>query len=124
MWSPDFSPATAKLLAIAIIAPALGEELLFRAALLPAAIPERDIPAIPMCLSAVLFVLWHPLQSLIYEGPFAALMLDGWFLLAVAALGVACGRIYWRTGSIWPAVALHWLVVAVFKAFFSAPSPW
>ncbi|WJY17912.1 CPBP family glutamic-type intramembrane protease [Alteriqipengyuania flavescens] len=123
-WQPDFSADTFKLLAIALIAPALGEELLFRAALLPAPAPERSLPLGAIAFSTLLFAAWHPFQTLVHDGPFAQLMLEPTFLLAVIALGVACARLYWRSGSIWPAVALHWLVVAVFKALFGAPLPW
>src|SRR5690349_13340237 len=56
---PD--PITALPLAATLfVAPALGEEMLFRGLQIP-----RDQPTIAaMALSVLLFVLWHPLQAL------------------------------------------------------------
>jgi predicted Abi (CAAX) family protease len=33
-------------------------------------------------------------------------------------------RVYQRTGSIWPAVLIHWLVVVVWKTFFGGLMWW
>src|SRR5687768_9170318 len=60
-----------------LVAPALGEELLFRAALIP-----REHSRWPwLALSVVLFVAWHPLQALTFGPPWARAFLDPWFLL-------------------------------------------
>jgi predicted Abi (CAAX) family protease len=71
-----------------------------------------------------LFVLWHPPQGLIFGPHWAAIMLNPWFLACVGALGFASARLYLRTGSIWPSVLLHWLVVVAWKALLGGPSPW
>lgn len=105
------------LAATAFVVPALGEELLFRAAVIP-----RDRPRGGwMVLSVVLFVLWHPLQVVTFGPPWASAFLDAWFLAAVAVLGTALARIYVATGSIWPCVAVHWIVVVSWKAFLGGP---
>lgn len=102
---------------IAIVLPALGEELVFRVALQPrpgAGLTSRSLARI--ALSLALFVLWHPVQ--VWLGlPFAQeQFLDPAFLAAAGLLGLACTVSYQRSGSIWPAVALHWLVVVGWKA--------
>lgn len=98
-------------------APALGEELLFRGLLMP----RRASGASWIALSALLFVLWHPLQALTVGPPWAGAFLDPWFLATVAVLGVALGRIYAATGSLWPCVAAHWLVVFGWKTLLGGP---
>ena len=100
-----------------LIAPAFGEELLFRGLL----IPRRTASAKWILLSVLLFVLWHPFQAVTLGPPWAASFLDPWFLAIVAILGTALGRIYAATGSLWPGVALHWTVVFVWKAVLGGP---
>jgi uncharacterized protein len=123
-WDPSFDATILKLAALAVVAPALGEELLFRAALLPLPDGTRPLPWRAIALSTALFVLWHPAQAPLFGPHWAQVMLDPWFLAAVAAVGVAAARLYWKTGSIWPSVALHWLVVVTWKALLDGPSPW
>jgi uncharacterized protein len=106
-----------RLAAVLFIAPALGEELLFRGLLIPRRSP--DIRSI--LLSTAAFMLWHPLQAWTIGPPWAAAFLDPWFLAAVAVLGLALGRIYAATGSLWPCVATHWLVVLNWKTFLGGP---
>ncbi len=114
---PPDSAALLRLGGTLLIAPALGEELLFRAALIP-----RDHPRWPsLALSVALFVAWHPLQAVTFGPPWAGAFLDPWFLLAVAVLGVALARIYAATRSIWPCVLTHWVVVVTWKAFLGGP---
>ena len=121
-WQPRFDAEIARLAAVALFVPALGEELLFRAALLPS--PPSGQATGPILLSTALFVLWHPPQGLIFGPHWAAIMLNPWFLACVGALGFASARLYLRTGSIWPSVLLHWLVVVAWKALLGGPSPW
>jgi predicted Abi (CAAX) family protease len=122
-WAPRFDAEIARLAAVALVAPALGEELLFRAAVLPRPRPG-PLPWAATILSTLLFVLWHPPQAWLFGPHWGETVLDPWFLLCVAALGVASARLYWRTGSIWPSVLLHWTVVVAWKALLDGPSPW
>lgn len=122
-WRPVFDAQIVRLAVAAIVVPAFGEELLFRAALLPAPDGER-VAWLPVAASSLLFVLWHPAQALLFGPHWAAVVLDPWFLAAVAATGVALSRLYLITGSIWPSVALHWLIVVAWKALLGGPSPW
>ena len=111
-----------RLALVALVAPAFGEELMFRVLLLPP--PGEPVPASRIALSAALFVLWHPPQALLFGPHWAAVVLNPGFLAAVAVLGVALARLYARTGSIWPCVILHWTAVVAWKALLGAPSPW
>lgn len=122
-WQPRFDAQIMRLAAVALIVPALGEELLFRAALLPRPGEGRSSFR-PIVISMFLFVLWHPPQALLFGPHWAAVVLDPWFLACVAALGVASARLYLGTGSIWPSVLLHWFVVVAWKALLGGPSPW
>ena len=123
-WAPALDEATIRLALIAIVAPALGEELLFRAAMLPAPDPDSPIPWRAVLWSTALFIAWHPVQVFIHGEAWARIVLDPAFLACAGLLGIACARLYWRSGSIWPAVLLHWVVVVAWKALFGAPSPW
>ena len=106
-----------QLAATLLLAPALGEELIFRGLLIP-----RTPPRIGwIALSVVLFVLWHPLQALGFGPPWASAFLDPWFLAAVAILGTALARIYAATGSLWPCVLIHWSCVMVWKVWLGGP---
>lgn len=107
---------------VALILPALGEELLFRVLLLPP--PDAAVPRGRLVLAISLFVVWHPPQALIYGPHWAVVVLNPFFLAAVAVLGTALSRLYLATGSIWPPVLLHWATIVGWKAFFGAPSPW
>ena len=111
-----------RLALVALVAPAFGEELLFRVLLLPP--PGAPVPASRIFLSAALFVLWHPPQALLFGAQWGVVVLNPGFLAAVAVAGVALSRLYARTGSIWPCVILHWTAVVAWKALLGGPSPW
>ena len=81
--------------------PALTEELVFRGWL-------RRGMRLPAVASLLAFILWHPLQVLI-GSPFAkAFYMSPLFLPALAVLALACSISRVRSGSIWPAVIIHW----------------
>lgn len=98
--------------------PALGEEILFRALLIPRA-PKR--PQLWIAISTIVFILWHPLQVVTFGPSWSALFLDPWFLACAAIMGLALGRIYVATQSVWPCVLFHWAVVASWKLLFGGP---
>jgi predicted Abi (CAAX) family protease len=84
--------------AAAALLPAFGEELLLRGLLLPA--PLEGVPPLAMlpwiALSVALSVAWHA------RAP----------RLQVGLLAVACSLAYLVSGSLWPAVLIHWLAGA------------
>lgn len=95
--------------ALAILVPALTEEMVFRVGL---AGRRGRIRAI---LAMAAFVLWHPVQVWLGLPMAQALFLEPGFLAITAALGLACTIAYRTSGSIWPAVVMHWLVVVGWK---------
>jgi predicted Abi (CAAX) family protease len=95
--------------------PALGEELLFRGALLPH--PGEGTPWPQLlawsALGIGLFVLYHPLAGRLWYRRAERVFHDPRFLLQTALLGVATTALYQVSGSLWPAVLLHAVAVLV-----------
>ena len=120
LWRPDF----AFLLgfgAVAGLGTSLAEETLFRGILLKPP-PDGASTLGPAVLSAFLFALWHPLQTLFYHPLWEPYAWSWWFLGGTAALGFACARVTLSTRSIWPAVALHLVVALGWKTLYGIPS--
>jgi predicted Abi (CAAX) family protease len=94
----------------ALITPGLTEELVFRVLL----IPHRTEPVklgrrwLWVSISLVAFVLYHPFN------PFAQTFFSSpIFLLGAALLGLICSLSYLKSGSLWTAMGLHWIIVIV-----------
>ena len=104
---------------VVFVLPALAEELIFRAMLVPR--PDQEFPAWRAVAAIALFVGWHPFQALTFGPPWSAIFFTPSFLAAVFVLGGTLTAIYRKTGSIWPCVALHWLLVVSWKLFFGGP---
>jgi predicted Abi (CAAX) family protease len=99
--------------------PSLTEELIFRSLLLPhpseeASERNRSVAAL-VALTA--FVLWHPLQGVTIRPRARPVFQDWRFLAETALLGSTCTAAYYRTGSIWPPVLMHWLTVVAWVLF-------
>ncbi|WP_375548396.1 CPBP family glutamic-type intramembrane protease [Oceanicaulis alexandrii] len=103
------------LVIVAFFIPALGEEFIFRGILLPRPQGWRQI-WVTSLLSVAMFVLWHPLQVWIGLPTGQPIFLTPGFLILVAGLGLICTALTLRSGSLWPAVIVHWLVVVGWKA--------
>ncbi|MBX3479684.1 MAG: CPBP family intramembrane metalloprotease [Caulobacter sp.] len=104
-----------------LFVPALGEEAIFRGLLVPSrGEPGRVWPA--LALSTLVYVLWHPLEGLTFLPGARGLFCRPDFLLVTGLLGLACGLTRWRTGSLWPAVALHWAAVVIWKTWLGGPA--
>jgi predicted Abi (CAAX) family protease len=102
------------LAALVLFAPALLEELLFRAALLPHPTALRTTLARWGwgSMALIIFVLSHPVKALLLpHRPGAATFLDLRFLAFASLLGLVCTVSYLRTRSLWPAVMIHWIAV-------------
>ena len=121
-WSAAFDAATLRMALVAFVLPAFFEELVFRGVLLRKISENRQFPLKRAVIALGLFVLWHPFQSFFTSDARATIFLDPWFLAAVTALGLACTRVYWRTGSLWPAIGIHWLTVVGWKALAGGPA--
>ncbi len=104
-------------LALALIVPALGEEAVFRGLLIPSRRDRRDV-TLSLLLSTAAFVGWHVVEALTFMQAAAPVFLRPDFLATTAVLGLACGLLRHHTGSLWPAVALHWFEVAIWQVAF------
>lgn len=94
---------------IAIVIPALGEEMIFRVLLAGRRGFWRGVAALAV------FVLWHSAQLWLGLPMAQPMFADPVFLAITAGLGLACTISWRRSGSIWPAVAMHWAVVVMWK---------
>lgn len=119
-WSPLALSQLPLLVLRSLFIPALGEELIFRAALVPAQ-EENKRAAVWIVVSTLLFVLWHPIETL-YLPDAASIFLRPEFLVLAAALGFICAVLRFRSGSIWTAVVFHWLAVVAWQGWFGGPS--
>ncbi len=95
--------------------PALVEETLFRVALLPHPMEGAGLASSLAwgALSVGLFVAYHPLAGRLWYPQGRRLFDDGRFLLLCTLLGVVAVLAYLASGSLWPPVLIHWLVVVV-----------
>ena len=101
-----------------LVTPSFVEEPFFRACLLPHP-RERATRAKVACSAGVAlaaFVLWHPLNGLI-KPSVMPLFANPLFLTLAALLGAACTLCYLTSGSIWPAVLIHWATVTIWSLF-------
>jgi membrane protease YdiL (CAAX protease family) len=88
---------------------AVAEEAVFRGALLRPP-PDGASAFGPAAWSALLFALWQPLFGRLLHGDWQSYMGDAGFMIGAFLLGFVCARLVLSTRSLWPAVALHWLV--------------
>ncbi len=119
-FAPRSAPEIALIALRALFVPALGEEIVFRAALVPSR-AEAPRPGAAIAFSVLAFTLWHVAETLFLPGA-GATFLRADFLALAAMLGLFCAILRWRSGSIWTAVALHWSVVLAWQGWFGAPS--
>jgi predicted Abi (CAAX) family protease len=95
--------------------PALLEESVFRAALIPhpaeGASPSRQWTI--AALSLALFVGMHPVNGYFFHRRELELFVNHTFLSLSLLLGIVCTAAYVMTGSLWPSVLMHWAAVTV-----------
>ncbi len=103
-----------------MLVPAFTEELVFRGLLIPSRGESRH-PGRWFAVGILVFVLWHVFEAVTFL-PGAKLFLQPGFLACVAMLGATCAYMRYRTGSLWPAVVLHGLLVFGWQTFFSGPA--
>lgn len=100
-------PALPLLLRVLLV-PSLLEEVVFRV------LPPPQLAGVTLAA----YVLAHPLNAWLFFPAARPVFYDPLFLLLTALLGGACALLYRRTGSLWPPVALHGLVVSGWLLFF------
>lgn len=103
------------LLAICLLSPAITEEIVFRVLLLPHASENYSTVYLALwgSISLAIFILYHPLNALSFYSAGRKTFFNPVFLTLAAILGLACTLSYWQSGSLWPPVVIHWLVVVV-----------
>ncbi len=116
-WSPTSTRGGALLFKILVpfFIPALTEEILFRAILIPHP-QELYAPLLWFgwaVFSLIIFILYHPLQGLTISRQRWATFSNPMFLALATGIGIICTITYGLTGSIWPAVLIHWICVLV-----------
>ncbi|HEY9300910.1 MAG TPA: CPBP family glutamic-type intramembrane protease [Phormidium sp.] len=98
-----------------LLRPALSEELFFRALLLPHATENASPAALWLwgLGGLVIFLVYHPLNAMTFFPVGRETFLQPIFLFLAALLGAICTISYWQSGSLWPPVIIHWVIVAV-----------
>jgi len=140
--SPHFDATPLITALVAVFVPAMGEELVFRVLLQPkpgalaAPAPQDEVEGtlsnpshaevrakvsletrlLVILASLGLFVLWHPVQVWLGLPMAQAAFLDWRFLIIAGLLGMICTISWQRSGSIWPAITIHWAAVMCWKA--------
>lgn len=108
-----------RLFLLPLLVPALAEELFFRGLLYP----HPDEPVLLRgrfgwaALSLLIYVVAHPLNGWLLRPVARDIFFDGRFLVIVLLLGVAALVSYHRARSLWPAVVMHYLTVALWLSF-------
>lgn len=117
-WQPRTTGWPLCLLSVFLV-PALSEEVVFRGLLVPDQ-GETRRPALWIGAAVLVFMGWHGVEAL-FILPGAHLFLKPAFLICAGLLGLGCALMRYRTGSIWPAVILHGLLVWGWQVFFGGP---
>lgn len=119
----SWTEVSARTVLIPFVAPALLEECLFRGLLLPH--PTRS--GVPLrhrarwwAGSLTAYVAAHPLVAATVRPEAKAVFDTPPFLLEAALLGITSTALYERTGSLWPAVLLHGMVVGAWLSLGGA----
>lgn len=111
-WDPMGLAEALVFAVIAVVVPALGEELCFRGVLMRG--QGRGARLGWASASLVAYVLWHPFQTLTFA-PERTLFFDPAFLAMTTLLGIACTVLRWQSGTVWTAMALHWGAVVLWQ---------
>ena len=111
-WQPD--PSRLWRLPMILIIPAFSEELVFRGFIPKQG--ESQHPWLWIAATTIAFTAWHAVEAVTIL-PGARLFLKPAFLACAATLGLACAILRCRTGSLWPAVAFHAVVVWLWQSF-------
>ncbi|WP_218776668.1 type II CAAX prenyl endopeptidase Rce1 family protein [Nostoc sp. T09] len=109
-----------KILLICLFTPAITEEIFFRVLLLPHITEDvsRTKNWLWGCISLAIFIVYHPLNALTAYPAGLPTFMNPVFLLQAALLGIICTIAYLQSGSLWPSVVMHWVIVVVWLVFF------
>lgn len=118
-FDPKPWPEALMVVMIALPIPALTEEFVFRG-WLPSQREAVRPPTMAILLTTLAYSAWHVVQARLFSGAEVFLRVD--FLLITVALGLACGVLRYRSGSLWPPILLHWTAPAAWLSMFGGPS--
>jgi predicted Abi (CAAX) family protease len=104
-----------RFIGLTLIAPAIVEETFYRVILLPHKSERTTFRSkcIWGSISLITYIIGHPLNAVTFYPSGFPTFMHPVFLLATALLGLICMIVYWNSGSLWPPVIIHWLVVVV-----------
>ncbi len=93
--------------------PSLFEETVFRVLLFPHPDEDRSRRRRLLVFSIALgiFIVWHVVNAWLITTAARPVFYDPIFLVDAGLLGATCLLAYWRTGSVWAPIAVHWLAV-------------
>ena len=69
-------------------------------------------------ISLAAFIVYHPLNALTLYPVGKPTFWDWRFLTLAGLLGAVCSIAYYTTGSTWPPVFIHWIIVVSWIKFF------
>jgi len=121
----SFPPSTAFLIALTVLVhPGFVEEVIFRALLIPRQIRELSAgrAALIAGLALAAYVVSHPINAILFRPSALPVFTNPMYLVLAALLGVACTVVYALSGSIWPAVLLHWVTAVVWILWLGGQS--
>jgi len=117
-WQPRLDNWPAHL--SVFIVPAFTEELVFRGLIIPGR-DEGQAAHRAIAFGTLAFVLWHVVEATLVL-PNAALFLHPAFLFCAGLLGLACAVTRYRSGSLWPAVLFHGVIVLAWQVLLGGPA--
>jgi predicted Abi (CAAX) family protease len=124
-WPDTPIPKLLAFAGVALFLPGFFEELFFRVLLLPHADEDASLAGkiVWGAVSLALFIASHPVNAWVLRPSMRAVFCDPAFLTSAGLLGTACTLAYWRTGSIWPPVMMHWLTVVLWRTVLGGALP-
>jgi predicted Abi (CAAX) family protease len=113
---PPLTAGAAAIVACTIaLHPALTEELVFRALMLPRRLDRigRGRLLVTIAIALFLYVIAHPLNAKFFWPAVLGVFSNPYYLALATLLGLTCTAAYLISGSIWPSVVIHWLTVTL-----------
>jgi predicted Abi (CAAX) family protease len=102
-----------RIIILTLFLPATTEEIFFRILLLPHENEQVSLATkyISGSISLILFVIYHPLNAALLFQNAKETFTNFIFLSFAALLSIVCTIAYFKSGSIYPPVTLHWIFV-------------
>ncbi|MEL6439707.1 MAG: CPBP family glutamic-type intramembrane protease [Cyanobacteria bacterium J06621_8] len=105
---------------IALFFPAIVEEVFFRVLFLAHSTENTSIfnQYFFVIISLMIFVVYHPLNAYLFVYNARKTFNSFVFLTSAAILGIVCTIAYLKSGSIYPPVIIHWIIVIFWLLIF------